>query len=108
MGRVIHGAGGTIRLETPVTGIEEGPTEVVVVSGERRWTARRLVACAGLQSDRLARLAGVKINYRIVPLRGEYYQLPAHRSGIINHLIYPVPDPAVPFVGIHLTRTVDK
>ena len=66
-----------------------------------------MIVCGGLQSDRLATLAGLKINHRIVPFRGEFYTLPQSRAGLINHLIYPIPDPKLPFVGIHLTRTID-
>jgi (S)-2-hydroxyglutarate dehydrogenase len=66
-----------------------------------------LIVCGGLQSDRLARLAGLEIHHRIVPFRGEYYQLPAKLNGIVRHLIYPIPDPELPFLGIHLTRMID-
>ena len=70
-------------------------------------SSRRLIACAGLQSDRLARLAGLKIEHRIVPFRGEYHVLPPRLSNIVKHLIYPIPDPDLPFLGIHLTRMID-
>ncbi|RVA57887.1 L-2-hydroxyglutarate oxidase, partial [Mesorhizobium sp. M7A.F.Ca.CA.001.08.1.1] len=60
-----------------------------------------------LQSDRLAVLAGLSIEHRIVPFRGEYYRLPASKNDIVRHLIYPVPDPALPFLGVHLTRMID-
>src|SRR5690606_4440412 len=69
--------------------------------------AFKLVACAGLQSDRIARLAGLDIRHRIVPFRGEYYTLPQSKANIVKHLIYPIPDPDLPFRGIHLTRTID-
>jgi L-2-hydroxyglutarate oxidase len=65
------------------------------------------VACAGLQADRLARLAGLRVDFRIVPFRGEYYRLPRSRDDLVRSLIYPIPDPELPFLGIHLTRTVD-
>ena len=68
---------------------------------------RQLVVCGGSQADRLARLAGLQIDFQIVPFRGEYYRLPASRNQLIRHLIYPVPDPDLPFLGIHLTRTTD-
>ncbi|MGY2062118.1 L-2-hydroxyglutarate oxidase, partial [Nocardia gipuzkoensis] len=71
------------------------------------WRARRLVACAGLQADRVARLAGLRISLRIVPFRGEYYQLPPERKGLVNTLIYPIPDPELPFLGVHLSPTID-
>ncbi len=67
---------------------------------------RRLVNCAGLYADQVARLAGVRPDVRIVPFRGEYYLLRPERRGLVRGLIYPVPDPAFPFLGVHLTRTV--
>ena len=103
----IEEAGGTIRRGATVTAISEGDDGVRVSLGDERIAARRLLACAGLQSDRLARLAGLPIRHRIVPFRGEYYRLPAARSAIVKHLIYPIPDPDLPFLGIHLTRTID-
>lgn len=69
--------------------------------------ARALVNCAGLQSDRLAVLAGDGASARIVPFRGEYYELPAGRAELVRGLVYPVPDPAFPFLGVHLTKGVD-
>ena len=65
-----------------------------------------MIACAGLQADRLARLSGLSADFRIIPFRGEYYQLPPEKNGLINHLIYPVPNPDLPFLGIHLTRMI--
>lgn len=67
----------------------------------------RLVACAGLQADRVARLAGLAPDLRIVPFRGEYHALPARRACLVRHLIYPVPDPALPFLGVHLSPMID-
>ena len=107
MGRVIRAAGGTIELGVEVSDIRETAQEVAVAAGDRRWTAKRLVACAGLQSDRLARIAGMTIDHRIVPFRGEYYQLPPDKNEIVKSLIYPIPDPELPFLGIHLTRMID-
>jgi L-2-hydroxyglutarate oxidase len=78
-----------------------------VTSAGGEWQARHLIACAGLQSDRVARLAGLEIDHQIVPFRGEYYRLPAAKSGIVRHLIYPIPDPELPFLGVHLTRMID-
>ncbi|MET0763362.1 MAG: FAD-dependent oxidoreductase [Blastococcus sp.] len=68
------------------------------------WRARRLVVCGGLQADRLSRLAGLTSAARIVPFRGESFQLPREQSGIVEKLMYPVPDP---FLGVHLTPVVD-
>ncbi|GAA4163433.1 L-2-hydroxyglutarate oxidase [Shinella granuli] len=107
MGRRIAALGGEIRLSTRVTGIREAPDAVTIGSEGGSWQARKLVVCGGLQSDRLALLAGLSIEHRIVPFRGEYYRLPADRNDIVHHLIYPVPDPALPFLGVHLTRMID-
>lgn len=107
MGRRILALGGEIRLSTRVTGIRETVEAVDIASDGESWRAKRLVACAGLQSDRLAILAGLSIEHRIVPFRGEYFRLPADKNDIVRHLIYPVPDPALPFLGVHLTRMID-
>lgn len=91
-----------------VTAIKEDAGAVMITaSGDRQWFASCLAVCAGLQSDRLARLAGLRTDFQIIPFRGEYYRLPAARNNIIRSLIYPVPDPALPFLGIHLTRMID-
>jgi (S)-2-hydroxyglutarate dehydrogenase len=107
MGDVIRAAGATIELGAEVTGITETPDSVAVAAGDRRIRTRRLVACGGLQADRLARMAGARTDFQIVPFRGEYYRLPATRGDLIRHLIYPIPDPELPFLGVHMTRTID-
>ncbi|MFV3284039.1 L-2-hydroxyglutarate oxidase [Pseudomonas sp. NY15356] len=107
MARVIQKAGGEVRLATTVRAIKEHSEHVEVSSDGQSWRTRQLVACAGLQSDRLARLAGVKIDHQIIPFRGEYYRLPPSKNQIVNHLIYPIPDPDLPFLGVHLTRMID-
>jgi len=103
----VRSSGGEIRLGVEVAHIGETADRVVVGGPAGSWSARRLVVCAGLQADRMARLAGVRIDLRIVPFRGEYYELPPHRSDLVHHLIYPIPDPALPFLGVHLSPTVD-
>ncbi|WP_248744980.1 L-2-hydroxyglutarate oxidase [Pseudomonas sp. MWU12-2037] len=107
MARVIRAADGEIQLDTTVTAIQEDADNVTVSSHDRVWQARKLVACAGLQSDRLASLAGIRIDHQIIPFRGEYFRLPAAKNNIVNHLIYPIPDPDLPFLGVHLTRMID-
>jgi L-2-hydroxyglutarate oxidase len=102
----IRALGGEIVLGTEVTAIAE-TSDDARVAGSGEWRAKRLVVCAGLQSDRMARLAGLSIRHRIVPFRGEYYVLPKTLSQIVRHLIYPVPEPGVPFLGVHLTRMID-
>ncbi|MDD1976645.1 MULTISPECIES: L-2-hydroxyglutarate oxidase [Pseudomonas] len=107
MARVIQAAGGEVQLSTTVRAIVESGDDVTISSDDKVWRARQLVACAGLQSDRLAALAGVKIDHQIIPFRGEYFRLPASKNDIVNHLIYPIPDPELPFLGVHLTRMID-
>jgi L-2-hydroxyglutarate oxidase len=107
MARVIAAAGGEVRLGQTIVSIQETGAHVAVASPGESWTARKLVVCAGLQSDRLAKLAGLKIDHQIVPFRGEYYRLPSKKNDMVKHLIYPVPDPDLPFLGIHLTRMID-
>jgi len=87
--------------------MEETENHVEISCGDENFTARKLIVCGGLQADRLARMAGLAIDFHIVPFRGEYYQLPREKSGIVKHLIYPAPDPSLPFLGIHLTRMID-
>lgn len=108
MAQRLREAGADLRLSTRVTAISEDETGVsVTTDAGERLRGERLVACAGLQSDRIAALAGLPVRHRIVPFRGEYYTLPADKSAIVRHLIYPVPDPELPFLGIHLTRMID-
>ena len=90
-----------------MTAIDETPTQVVVSTERDTVTCDRLVVCAGLQADRLAELAGLDIDVQIVPFRGEYYRLPATRAGFVERLIYPVPDPELPFLGVHLSPTIN-
>ena len=119
MAEVIEQAGGTIRLGTRVTDITESLSEVRVdvasastsgrhAAGEaERIYAKQLVVCGGIQADRLATMAGLDIDFQMVPFRGEYYRLPASRNDIVDTLIYPVPDPSLPFLGVHLTLMMD-
>lgn len=101
-------AGVTLLVGSGVTRITEGAADVeVTLADGSALRARRLVACAGLQSDRIARLGGLRPTHRIVPFRGEYYTLPPEKSAIVRHLIYPIPDPDLPFLGVHLTRMID-
>ncbi|MFI5778380.1 L-2-hydroxyglutarate oxidase [Nocardia sp. NPDC051570] len=103
----VRAAGGTVVLGAEITTIAETSDAITVSGPAGSWRARRLVACAGLQADRMARLAGLRISLRIVPFRGEYYQLPPDRKGLVNTLIYPIPDPELPFLGVHLSPTID-
>ena len=105
-GLVLQG-GGTVRYDCEVTGIQEEPGQITVRAGRESFTGRYLVACAGLMADRVVAMLGVEPEFRIIPFRGEYYLLGAEHNRIVNHLIYPVPDPELPFLGVHLTRMID-
>jgi L-2-hydroxyglutarate oxidase len=107
MGTVAGERGATVELGVEVTGIEESADSVTIRVGERRITAGRLVVCAGLQADRLARMARAPVEFQIIPFRGEYYRLPPQRNDLVTHLIYPIPDPNLPFLGVHLTPMID-
>ena len=103
----IEGQGGEVRLRACVSGITEGGAEVEVkLTHGEAIRCDRLIACGGLQADRLAQCARLDVQLRIIPFRGEYFQLPLHQSQIVRHLIYPVPDPELPFLGVHLTRII--
>ena len=99
--------GGEIALGSEVLAIRESADHVDVAATGRSWQARHLIVCGGLQSDRLARMAGLDVDYQVVPFRGEYYRLPPAKNKIVSALIYPIPDPDLPFLGIHLTRMID-
>ncbi|GAA1810413.1 L-2-hydroxyglutarate oxidase [Luedemannella flava] len=99
--------GGEVRLGVRVTGLRRDGATTVVQTTSGDVVADRLVNCAGLHSDRIARLAGLSPDARIIPFRGEYFELREDRRDLVNGLIYPVPDPQFPFLGVHLTRMVD-
>lgn len=100
--------GGTVRTAARVVELEEQADSIRIrLSGGEVISTRFMVGCAGLQSDRLAAMLGVEPGLRIIPYRGRYYRLPAARKDLVRHLIYPVPDPALPFLGVHLTPMID-
>ena len=106
LGRLIGEAGAVVRTGTRVVAITENAARVSVATESDTVTCDRLVVCGGLQSDRLAELAGLASDVQIVPFRGEYFRLPSSRSGFVRRLIYPVPDPELPFLGVHLSPTI--
>jgi len=99
-------AGGEIRTGTRALRIANRGTEIVVETTRGAVTGRKVINCAGLESDRIARAAGAKLDSRIVPFRGEYYEIAPERSELVRGLIYPVPDPKFPFLGVHFTRRI--
>ncbi|HEU4894549.1 MAG TPA: L-2-hydroxyglutarate oxidase [Acidimicrobiia bacterium] len=102
----IESSGGSILLSTPVTGIERRAGDIVVRSSEDQHVVDRLVICAGLQADRVAGAVDGHSSPRIVPFRGEYMQVSAAKQDLVRGMIYPVPDPRYPFLGVHFTRRV--
>ncbi|RBQ15549.1 L-2-hydroxyglutarate oxidase [Spongiactinospora rosea] len=99
--------GGSVKLRHPVTALRESGDTVRVQAGGERFAFDRLVSCAGLGTDAVARMAGRAGDVRIVPFRGEYFALSGSAKGLVRGLIYPVPDPRYPFLGVHLTRRID-
>lgn len=102
----IRAAGSEVRTGAGVTAIRRAATTVEIEAQGERIEAAFLVGCAGLASDRLARLAGLDPQVRIVPFRGDYYELTSEARRLVRDLIYPVPDPDLPFLGVHFTRRV--
>ncbi|WP_375741701.1 L-2-hydroxyglutarate oxidase [Pseudomonas boanensis] len=107
MGREFQAAGGEIRYNAEVVALDERADEVVVRTTTDEFRGRYLVTCSGLMADRIVRMLGVEPQFIICPFRGEYYLLPKQHNQIVNHLIYPIPDPSMPFLGVHLTRMID-
>ena len=103
---LVRAAGGEIVLRARVESVRRNAGEIVLETGVGPITCRALINCSGLQSDRVARLCGVQPGLQIVPFRGEYYELRAERRGLVRNLVYPVPDPAFPFLGVHFTRMI--
>lgn len=103
----VEAAGGTVHLATTVTAVRRGAgaIEVATDRGDHRFD--RLVICGGLESDRLGRLVGGPVAPRIVPFRGEYLRVAAAKEDLVRGMVYPVPDPRYPFLGVHFTRRVD-
>jgi L-2-hydroxyglutarate oxidase LhgO len=99
--------GAAVLTSTEVLSIRRAGGGLRLVTAGVELEARGLINCAGLQADRIARMAGERIDLRIVPFRGDYFELRPERADWVRGLIYPVPDPAFPFLGVHLTRTVD-
>jgi len=99
--------GGTIHLNHRVHQLRRHGAEWVAVASSGEQRAEWLVNCAGLHCDRVAALAGEPRTVRIIPFRGEYYKLRDDRCGLVRHLVYPVPDPKFPFLGVHFTRLIE-
>lgn len=107
MVELVLAGGGEVRFNIEVKQIREHADRVQVDTDTDQYTAGHLIACAGLWADRIVRMLGQKPDFRIIPFRGEYFLLPPKHNQIVNHLIYPIPDPDLPFLGVHLTRMID-
>ena len=107
MNNLFTDLGGKTLFGAEVLNIDEQEQGVRVQTGGNRIQAAHLIVCGGLMADRLAAMIGIAPAFQIVPFRGEYYQLPSAMKTLVNHLIYPIPDPDLPFLGVHLTPMVD-
>jgi L-2-hydroxyglutarate oxidase len=103
----VRASGGEVVFGARVTAMRHSLDSVTLVTTTGEHTARQVVNCGGLQSDRVARLAGVTPGCQIVPFRGEYFALKPAAHRLCRNLIYPTPDPAFPFLGVHFTRMID-
>jgi L-2-hydroxyglutarate oxidase len=99
--------GGKVRTGRAVTALRESGRCLHIQCGSDRLEAGYMVVCGGLMADRLARMMGIAIDFQILPFRGEYYRLKDRHHPMVRHLIYPIPDPELPFLGVHLTRMID-
>jgi len=106
LARRIVQLGGALHLGSAAKHIRTVGEEIVVTAGDAEYKADFLVGCAGLHADRIAEMDGLRPDVRIVPFRGEYYRLREDREHLVNNLIYPVPDPSFPFLGVHFTRMI--
>lgn len=107
MARQLLHSGASIATNTELLAATEDRELIHLETSQGKISSRYVVACSGLMADRVARMMNIEINFAIIPFRGEYYQLPATRQALVKHLIYPVPDPALPFLGVHLTPMID-
>ncbi len=102
----IRESGAEISLNSRVTGLRHFPSEMVLETTRGEFHCRNLINCSGLYSDRVAKLCGIDPGLQIIPFRGEYYILKPDRRFLVKNLIYPVPDPQFPFLGVHFTRMI--
>jgi (S)-2-hydroxyglutarate dehydrogenase len=100
---LFRNAGGEIKLGEQVTTIRKGQ-EIEIITRSSSYTTKLFINCAGLYSDKIAMMSGEPLGFRIIPFRGEYYKLAKEKEGLVRNLIYPVPDPNFPFLGVHFTR----
>lgn len=107
MAELFERRNGELQLDCEVAALQEKPDRIVITTANgESFESRFLITCAGLLADRITRMLGLGTDFQIIPYRGEYYCLPEAKSGLVRHLIYPIPDPGLPFLGVHLTRMV--
>lgn len=104
--RLIMKNGGEIKLNAKASSIKVNCNEIVVITEDDEFKTKYLVNCAGLFSDKVARMSGINPDVKIIPFRGEYYELKKEKQHLVKNLIYPVPDPQFPFLGVHFTRMI--
>ena len=104
---LIKNKGGNIVFNSAPKLIKEKTDNIEVITNNKTFVTKNLISCAGLQSDRVARLTVDDLSLRIIPFRGEYYKLKKEKRNLVNGLIYPVPDPSFPFLGVHFTKKID-
>ena len=105
-GKLVSEAGGEIKLNSRLLSIAKDGNAIVLNTTAGEFKTKFLVNCAGLQSDRIAKLCGVEPKLKIIPFRGEYYKIKKEKEYLVKSLIYPVPDPKFPFLGVHFTRMI--
>lgn len=103
-GDLIQSKGGQINLGEKVLDIQSSEDKSVVITQKASYTTKLVINCAGLYSDKVARMTIPNLNVKIIPFRGEYYKLTKEKEYLVKNLIYPVPDPNFPFLGVHFTR----
>lgn len=106
LAELIQAKGGEIITGCKVSGILENNGETIALTSKGEFVCRLLINCAGLFSDKIAALTEKELNVKIIPFRGEYYELKKSKESLVKHLIYPVPDPNFPFLGVHFTRMI--
>ena len=107
MSEQFESLGGEFLLNSKVTNLDENKEGIQVITSNETFSSKYLICCAGLMADRVAKLLNIKINFQIIPFRGEYFRLKEKHNSLVKHLIYPIPDPNLPFLGVHLTKMID-
>ena len=107
MSEQFESLGGEFLLNSKVTNLDENKERIQVITSNETLNSKYLICCAGLMADRVAKLLNIKLNFQIIPFRGEYFRLKEKHNSLVKHLIYPIPDPDLPFLGVHLTKMID-